>query len=213
MFQTLKKNGFFVEFGATNGIDLSNTYLLEKYFDWDGILAEPAKSWHHDLYKNRSCKISTKCISQNSFKQVEFLERISSLEHSSINRGNQQSTKNSITYSVATTSLNDLLIEFSAPKIIDYISIDTEGNEIEILEEFSFPDWQVNFISVEHNFSSSRETIFKLMEKNGFIRILKTISNVDDYYLKTSTPNFVEIVEFINRISFELDLEDPKICL
>src|SRR3990167_7150651 len=47
-----KRNGYFVEFGATNGIDLSNTYLLEKEFGWAGILAEPAKCWHKDLKKN-----------------------------------------------------------------------------------------------------------------------------------------------------------------
>ena len=37
-----KRNGFFVEFGATNGVDLSNSYLLETEFNWTGILAEPA---------------------------------------------------------------------------------------------------------------------------------------------------------------------------
>ena len=36
-----KREGYFVEFGATNGIDLSNTYLLEKNFGWKGILSEP----------------------------------------------------------------------------------------------------------------------------------------------------------------------------
>ena len=47
-----KENGFFVEFGATNGIDLSNSYLLETEFGWDGILAEPAKKWHEKLIVN-----------------------------------------------------------------------------------------------------------------------------------------------------------------
>lgn len=48
-----KKNGFFVDFGSTNGKSLSNTYLLEKEFGWQGILAEPARIWHKELRKNR----------------------------------------------------------------------------------------------------------------------------------------------------------------
>ncbi|NKB76872.1 MAG: hypothetical protein GKR96_07435 [Gammaproteobacteria bacterium] len=43
---SFKQGGFFVEFGATNGVGLSNTHLLETKFGWKGILAEPAKLWH-----------------------------------------------------------------------------------------------------------------------------------------------------------------------
>ncbi len=46
-----KRGGYFVEFGATNGIDLSNTYALEKEYGWKGILSEPATVWHEDLKK------------------------------------------------------------------------------------------------------------------------------------------------------------------
>ena len=48
-----KVGGYFVEFGATNGIDLSNTYFLEEKFSWRGILVEPAKIWHQELSENR----------------------------------------------------------------------------------------------------------------------------------------------------------------
>ena len=48
----MQTNGFFVEFGATNGIDLSNTFLLESYFNWTGILAEPAKCCYESLKIN-----------------------------------------------------------------------------------------------------------------------------------------------------------------
>ena len=48
-----KKKGYFVEFGAKDGIDFSNTLILEKKFNWKGILAEPAKIYHSKLKKNR----------------------------------------------------------------------------------------------------------------------------------------------------------------
>ena len=53
-----KKNGYFLEFGAADGINLSNTYLLERDFGWSGILAEPAKVWHKDLKANRTSGVN-----------------------------------------------------------------------------------------------------------------------------------------------------------
>ena len=44
-----KENGFFVEIGAADGKYLSNTYLLEKEFNWDGLVVEPAKIWSKDI--------------------------------------------------------------------------------------------------------------------------------------------------------------------
>jgi len=57
-----KKRGFFVEFGAGNGIDFSNTYLLEKKYLWNGIICEPAKIFHNKLKKNRRCFIEKDAI-------------------------------------------------------------------------------------------------------------------------------------------------------
>ncbi len=55
-----KRDGYFVEFGATNGIDLSNSHLLETRFGWQGILAEPARIWHKALKNNR--KVNRLCM-------------------------------------------------------------------------------------------------------------------------------------------------------
>ncbi len=76
--QITKRNlpKYFVEFGATNGISWSNTYLLEKYFEWDGILSEPARTWEIELRKNRNYIIDTRCVYDKSKDFVEFSETL-----------------------------------------------------------------------------------------------------------------------------------------
>ena len=67
-----KRDGYFVEFGATNGVDLSNSYLLEKDFGLKGILAEPAKIWHAELLKNRAAAIDFDCVWKESGREMQF---------------------------------------------------------------------------------------------------------------------------------------------
>ena len=72
-----KRNGFFVDFGAMDGVVASNSYILEKDFGWRGILVEPAKCWHKDLRNNRNSHIETNCVWRDSesvvtFNEVEF---------------------------------------------------------------------------------------------------------------------------------------------
>ena len=90
------------------------------------------------------------------------------------------------TYSVETVSLNDLLSQNGAPKRIDFLSLDTEGSELEILETFDFDTWDVRLIVVEHNFTEARQKIYDLLTSKGYERRLETLSDVDDFYVKLS---------------------------
>jgi len=185
-FVSPKKNGYFVEFGATDGIFLSNTCLLEKRFNWQGILAEPAKSWSKKLKNNRdNCAIDYRCVWRKSGEEINFLEdALPEISGISTLIDKNRSSSNSSNYLVKTVSLIDLLDEQLAPKFIDFISIDTEGSEFEILENFDFTRYKFGLISVEHNYEiAKRDKILSLLSKNNYKRIFQDISGMDDWYV------------------------------
>jgi FkbM family methyltransferase len=183
----IKKPGFFVEFGATNGLDLSNTYLLEKNFGWKGILCEPAKEWHEELRLNRSCAIDTRCVYSSTGQKIQFsetsigeLSTISSYMNSDANR---LIRKKAAAYEVETVTLGDLLSSHNAPSYIDFLSIDTEGSEYEILSAFDFSRHSFGLICVEHNFTNNREKIRELLTANSYSQVLHEYSAFDDWYV------------------------------
>jgi len=185
-----KKAGFFVEFGAADGINLSNSYLLEKEYEWKGVLAEPAKIWQQKLKENRNCIIESKCIWNKSGMFLPFVEtcqpELSTINYFSDLDFQRDKRKDNITYEVETLSLNDLLLIHGVPKEIDYLSIDTEDSESDILEAFDFSKYDIKVITVEHNYSSQRQKIFELLTANGFKRVFETISLFDDWYINAS---------------------------
>ena len=183
--------GFFVEFGATNGVDLSNTWILEKKFGWTGILAEPGKKWHSDLRKNRNSFIDTRCVYTKSKDFVTFSEVEESRELSTISKyleadGHALSRNlGSQSYKVETVTLLDLLAHYEAPKEIDFLSIDTEGSEFEILRSFDFAEYSIRVICVEHNFTANRPLIKDLLTANGYKHVETQYSEFDDWYVKS----------------------------
>jgi FkbM family methyltransferase len=183
-----KRGGYFVEFGATNGVDISNSYLLEAEFGWDGIVAEPARRWRDALRQNRRCNIDTDCVWRESGAILAFNE-VSRPDLSTIDAFSdadiwRNARKAGHTYDVRTISLLDLLDRHHAPETIDYLSIDTEGSEFEILRAFDFHRYDIRLITVEHNFTPLRERIFDLLTTNGYRRKLETLSQCDDWYVK-----------------------------
>lgn len=187
-----KRDGFFVEFGATDGILLSNTYLLEQEFGWNGICAEPNPKFYKELEKNRKCQVSNACIGAKTGEVVEFIfaqeyggmkKHASADNHAMKRKAYEQ--EDGIA-KLVTISLDDFLIKMGAPKHIDYLSVDTEGSEYEILEKFPFDEWEIDLITVEHNNTKYRDKIYKILSKEGYTRMQK---NWDDWYYKEITTN------------------------
>ena len=183
-----KNNGYFVEFGAFDGRTLSNTWMLEKKYGWKGILSEPILKLHQEIRKEREAILETRCVWATTGQQVEFCETAKG-ELSTISQyvtEDQHRVSRNITrkYNVSTISLTDMLAAYSAPRFVDYLSIDTEGSELEILKAFDFSEYSFGFISIEHNYTEDEKEIDALLSRNGYIRYLRDISNFDGWYVK-----------------------------
>jgi FkbM family methyltransferase len=180
-------SGYFVEFGAADGFHLSNTYLLENNYSWTGIIAEPNKLYADSL-KNRACHIDTRCVYKNSGETIEFFSVNNFPELSTISNYVDSDhwaprRSDNLAYPVTTVTLDDLLNFYNAPETIEYISVDTEGSELDILSAFSFSR-NVKLFTIEHNFTNNRDKIYRLMTDRGYIRILEQFSQWDDWYIK-----------------------------
>lgn len=179
-----KQNGYFVDFGASDGINFSNSYLLEKAFGWNGILCEPLTRHHKQLFELRNCHINTNCVYTETGKVLTFSESVkdtmlSCLEqHKEVNKTYERSFK------VLTISINDLLDLYNAPNEIDYLSLDTEGGEYEILQSLNWNKYSISTITVEHNWGEKRQPIYDFLTSKGYERFDTNASQWDDWYFK-----------------------------
>ncbi|TYC56110.1 FkbM family methyltransferase [Rhodobacterales bacterium] len=182
-----KPGGYFVEFGATNGLVNSNTWLLETRFGWKGILAEPNPVWHEELKANRSANIEDLCVFSRSGETVEFLTtddsdpELSSIAQFSEGDHFAGTRQSGGRLAIGTISLTDLLTKYDAPEVIDYISIDTEGSELDILKPFDFDRFKFRLLSVELNPKTEPE-IQQLLESQGYERVFPAFSQWDGWF-------------------------------
>lgn len=186
----LDRPGFFIEFGAADGVALSNSHILEKRFGWTGILCEPSKAWHEALIQNRSCIIDTRCVYSISGEKISFSENYLG-ELSAITAYAQPNAsgilkRTTSSYEVDTISLLDLLKAHDAPRFVDFLSIDTEGSEFEILKNFDFLSYRFGAICVEHNFADTRQKINNLLLANGYVQVYPDLSDFDDWYVQAT---------------------------
>tara|TARA_B110000027_G_C16102243_1_gene293652 strand:- start:824 stop:1636 length:813 start_codon:yes stop_codon:yes gene_type:complete len=196
-----KEKGFFCELGAADGISFSNTWILEKKLNWDGLLIEASKQWKPHLIKNRNSKISYDCVWSKTGESINFNEvgdvskkisdksdefakaMYSTIDQFSNKDIHSRLRKKGKKYKLEGITLTDLFQKFNVPKEIDYLSIDTEGSEFEILSVFDFDKYKIKIITVEHNYSKNREKIFKLLTNKSYERVLSNISEFDDWYV------------------------------
>lgn len=193
-----KRQGFFLEIGGGDGLYLSNTLILEAYFEWHGVLVEPTGAFE-SMIQNRPKAICDRAAIAGSRKTVRLFEimdkgqaglnpesasgntlmsviRPADTQNPDFRGGEWGSVQKS--YLVETITLDDLLSKHNAPSTIDFFSFDVEGAEYEILKEFPFAKWKFNCMCIE----SPSTALDQLLLSNNY-SLVKVLGNLDWIYL------------------------------
>jgi FkbM family methyltransferase len=187
-----KRNGYFIELGACDGVHLSNTLFFERTLGWNGICIEPNDTYLEKLKSNRKCNVSNELVYSVEGKKVEFAmcNEVSGIIDENIG----PFTNKTRSMTKITTTLGNILDKFNAPTVIDYLSLDVEGQEYNILSTFSFDKYKFRCITVEHNAPhigpKHQIRIRELLESKGytFVKGNDDVNNwghgpIDDFYI------------------------------
>lgn len=141
--------GFFVDVGAHDGVESSNTYALE-LCGWKGLCIEPSEAYHK-LVEVRKSLTWNVAIGTDPVKQITLTEAL-----------------------------------INCPAVIDYLSIDVDGGELDVLKSMDFQKYYVRLITIEHNAynegTARQQEIFNYLTDAGFIRRHTNVRCLDPNY-------------------------------
>lgn len=139
-------NGFYIECGANDGVDQSNTWHFEKFKNWHGILIEAHPEIFRELIKNRDKRniLVNKFLVSNNYKSqtVNISNNDLISKFSTTNEGSSLSTP---------ITLTEVLRKNYVPKLIDLFSLDVEGYEFEVLKGIDFENYKFKYFLIETN--------------------------------------------------------------
>lgn len=161
-----QNNGFYVELGANDGVSQSNTLYFERYKNWKGVLVEPTPHNYLKCLSNRSkdnyiaCNACVSFDYKDRFVEILFSNLMTSslgLESdiqdpiSHANAGTQflEGEERVFSFGAVAKTLNQILIEANAPQKIDFLSLDVEGVEIEVLKGVDHSRFRFQYLCIE----------------------------------------------------------------
>jgi FkbM family methyltransferase len=179
--------GYFVDVGAYDGVESSNTYALEQ-LGWDGVCIEASPSMAAACAHNRRCTTVGRAVAERE-GFVRFAgDRV-------VASGGIQ---------VPCSPLGEILRSVRAPRQIDYLSLDVEGHELIALQGIDFDYYTVLMITVEHNLYANgpayKHALWEYLDEHGFVRVIEDalciapdypqyhMQPYEDWYVNRSVP-------------------------
>lgn len=185
-----RRAGIFVDIGANDGVTLSNTWFFEKARGWKGVCVEPQPNIFAKLRSNRRCTCLQGCVSDvpgnAAFLHVQGIAEMGSglcskydARHlARIRREVKANNDDTAIIQVPCFTFAEVLATAELSHI-DYLSIDTEGGEFDILRGIDFGRVPIHVISVENCFHDGR--LEHLLRSHGYS--LRAVLGADDIYL------------------------------
>jgi FkbM family methyltransferase len=183
-----KENGFYIELGAFDGISQSNTAFFEFKRNWKGILIEPSKGSYELCKKNRPNSIVYNyCCVSNDYKEEYISGDFNNITMASVN-GNRLKSNDLV--SVQAKTLEKILTETINETIkIDFISIDTEGYEFEIIKGLNLDKFRPKYMLIEIYKQDYEKIYTYLINKNYILHSNFTNYNRNDNPIWDGTHN------------------------
>lgn len=204
--------GYYVDVGAFDGIHLSNTYSFE-LGGWDGLCIEAHPRFAPICRENRpkATLIEAACVGPESADEITFLIEqlglLSGIQADQTEGMDRRYERRGMTFEgftevrVPTTTLTDALIRAEAPNEIDFISIDVEGTELDVLRGLDFERFQPAVLIVEGNTEEADQEIRDALVDMGYEPARRLGQNT---FFASDGP----LVEALRTTSFDCEIED-----
>jgi FkbM family methyltransferase len=171
------EHGYFVEVGANQPRDGSQTFELEQR-GWEGVLIEPQPDLAADLGRQRSAKVFNEACSSRQNSGSKLTLHLAGGHSSFDPKLNLPEVKPHGSIEVPARTLNEILIEAGASRI-DFISIDVEGHELDVLDGFDLKRWNPRLILIEDFLLNLRP--HRLLKRGGYRWLCRT--GINNWYV------------------------------
>ena len=197
-----KTNGYFVDLAANDAIRISNTYALERDFGWQGLCIEPNPMYWPSL-AYRKCHVVAAVIGKNRMEQVQFKYPNRAGPQGGIvgpQFDNQKPSHFGEDHPRFTMTLREVFERFDTPNVIDYLSLDIEGSEDYVMEDFPFDRYRFNLLTVER----PGPRLYNLLKQHGYRMLKKLKKKMDTLWVHES------VEASLDKSALDIDTQNYK---